>query len=63
MKLFQIIIIIILVFLFWHLKNKYEMFEYQLNEVQTNSNIMTIKKESKCGNLLFLKKKKIGDLN
>ena len=50
-------------FLFWYLKNKYEMFEYQLNEVQTNSNVMTIKKESKCGNLLFLKKKKIGDLN
>ena len=63
---FQISIIIVLLFLLFHLKNKNKellTFPYQLNDVNANNNVMTINKESKCGNLLFTKKKKIGDLN
>ena len=57
---FQIIIIIILVFMLYYLKNRYkDKFQDLLAEVPTNKNIMTIKKESKCGNLLFTKKKRI----
>lgn len=66
MRNFQIIIIIVLLFLLYHLKNKNKellTFPYQLNNVNANNNVMTINKESKCGNLLFTKKKKIGDLN
>ena len=57
MRIFQIIIIIILVFLLYNLKNQNkDKFQDLLVEVPTDKNIMTIKKESKCGNLLFTKK-------
>ena len=63
MKPFQIIIIIILVFMLYYLKNRNkDKFQDLLAEVPTNKNIMTIKKESKCGNLLFTKKKELGDI-
>ena len=63
MRIFQIIIIIILVFLLYYLKNQNkDKFQDLLVEVPTDKNIMTIKKESKCGNLLFTKKKELGDI-